>query len=214
MLIPRPTTRLLALLELLQARDRVSGAELARRLEINGRSVRRCITMLEAIGIPVEAARGRAGGYRLRPGYRLPPLLFTDEEAVVLALALRGLPRLGLRFDPSALLGLEAKLARVLPVALGERVRALETGIAFESAGILAATVGEMVWRPSASSIPMVWCSGGLPGISSGTATYVQACDSSKSIGSPPQRFSKLCLLHHKRLTRTPMSSRRWRHIP
>ncbi|HEY8601244.1 MAG TPA: YafY family protein, partial [Thermomicrobiales bacterium] len=143
--IPRPTTRLLALLELLQARDWVSGAELARRLEINGRSVRRYITMLEEIGIPIETARGRAGGYRLRPGYKLPPLLFTDEEAVVLALALRGLPHLGLRFDPAALLGLEAKLARVLPVALGERVRALETGIAFDRAATLADTAGALV---------------------------------------------------------------------
>lgn len=145
MLIPRPTTRLLALLGLLQARDWVSGAELARRLEINGRSVRRYITMLEEIGIPVETARGRAGGYRLRPGYKLPPLLFTDEEAVVLALALRGLPRLGLRFNPAALLGLEAKLTRVLPIALGERVRALETGIAFDRAAMLADTAGALV---------------------------------------------------------------------
>src|SRR5262249_23784123 len=100
MAIPRPTTRLLALLELLQPRDWISGAELARRLEVNGRSVRRYIAMLDEIGIPVEAMRGRAGGYRLRPGYKLPPLLFTDEEAVALALALQVVPRLGLALTP------------------------------------------------------------------------------------------------------------------
>ena len=75
MSIPRPTTRLLALLGVLQARDLVSGAELARRLEVDGRSVRRYIAMLNEIGVPVETVRGPHGGYRLRPGLTIPPLL-------------------------------------------------------------------------------------------------------------------------------------------
>jgi predicted DNA-binding transcriptional regulator YafY len=152
MAIPRPTTRLLALLELLQARDWIGGAELARRLEVNGRSVRRYIAMLEEIGIPVEAARGRDGGYRLRPGYKLPPLLFTDEEAVALALALQGVPRLGLALSPAAVTGARAKLERVLPLGLRERVRALEGSVALEpgqpialAEGGLVATLGEAV---------------------------------------------------------------------
>src|SRR4051794_24604254 len=154
MVIPRPTTRLLALLEVLQARDWIGGAELARRLEVNGRSVRRYIAMLEEIGIPVEAARGRAGGYRLRPGYKLPPLLFTDEEAVALALALQGVPRLGLALSLEAVTGARAKLERVLPLGLRERVRALEGSVALEpgqpiapAEGGLVATLGQAVAR-------------------------------------------------------------------
>lgn len=154
MAIPRPTTRLLTLLELLQGRDWVSGTELARRLEVNGRSVRRYIAMLEEIDIPVETVRGRAGGYRLRPGYKLPPLLFTDEEAVALALALQGVPRLGLALTPAAVDGARARLERVLPIGLRERVRALAGSVALDSGptvapaeGALVATLGEAATR-------------------------------------------------------------------
>jgi predicted DNA-binding transcriptional regulator YafY len=149
-MIPRPTTRLLALLELLQARDRVSGAELARHLEVDARSVRRYIAMLGEIGIPVEATRGPVGGYRLRPGYKLPPLMLTNEEAVALALALRALPRLGLTLAPATIAGAQAKLERVLPVGLRERVRAVAEGVALDPApatetaeGALVATLSE-----------------------------------------------------------------------
>ena len=150
MTIPRPTTRLLALLEILQGRDWVSGTELARRLEVNGRSVRRYIAMLGEIDIPVETVRGRDGGYRLRPGYKLPPLLFTDDEAVALALALQGVPRLGLALTPEAVEGARARLERVLPLGLRERVRALAGSIALEPGPpsvaadpALVATLGE-----------------------------------------------------------------------
>src|SRR5919206_1828063 len=90
-----PTTRLLAVLELLQSRQRVGGAELARRLEVDERTVRRYVTMLRDLGIPVEAERGRHGAYRLRPGYKLPPLMFTDEEALAVVLGLLAARRLG-----------------------------------------------------------------------------------------------------------------------
>jgi predicted DNA-binding transcriptional regulator YafY len=130
MVIPRPTTRLLALLEVLQSRDIVGGAELARRLEIDGRSVRRYIAMLAEIGILVETVRGPHGGYRLRPGPRIPPLLLTEEEAVALALALGTLPHLGLALAPETLTGLRAKLERTLSEGLRERVRALSGSIA------------------------------------------------------------------------------------
>ncbi len=68
-----PTTRVLTVLELLQSHPRLSGPELAERLEVNTRTVRRYITMLQDLGIPVEAERGRYGTYRLRPGFKLPP---------------------------------------------------------------------------------------------------------------------------------------------
>ncbi|MPZ13158.1 MAG: HTH domain-containing protein [Chloroflexi bacterium] len=91
-----PTTRLLTVLELLQARHQIRAAEIARRLEVDGRTVRRYVTMLQDMGIPVEAVRGRCGGYRLRPGFKLPPLMFTEEEALAVTLGLMAARWLGL----------------------------------------------------------------------------------------------------------------------
>ena len=150
MTIPRPTTRLLALLEVLQSRDIVSGTELARRLEIDGRSVRRYIAMLAEIGILVETVRGPHGGYRLRPGPRIPPLLLTEEEAVTLALAFGSLPHLGVALAPETVTGLRAKLERTLSDRLRARVRALAASIALSPGpqmipadGALLTTLGE-----------------------------------------------------------------------
>ncbi|MFL5806945.1 MAG: helix-turn-helix transcriptional regulator [Roseiflexaceae bacterium] len=75
-----PTTRLLTILELLQAHPSLSGEALARRLEVEPRSVRRYIMMLQDMGMPIEAIRGPGGGYQLRPGFKLPPLMFSEEE--------------------------------------------------------------------------------------------------------------------------------------
>jgi len=127
-----PTTRLLAVLEMLQSRDRVTGAELARRLEVDPRSVRRYVALLQDLGIPVDGARGAAGGYRLRPGYKLPPLLFTAEEAVALTLGLLGLRRSGVEVAATAAEGALAKVARVLPDAARGRVRALQTALSLD----------------------------------------------------------------------------------
>lgn len=82
-----PTTRLLTLLEILQSYKQMSGAEIA-RLEVDGRTVRRYIVMLQDMGIPVEAERGPYGAYQLQRGYKLPPLMFTDAEAIALTLGL------------------------------------------------------------------------------------------------------------------------------
>ena len=81
-----PTTRVLAVLELLQTHGRLSGAEMSRRLDVDGRTLRRYIVMLEQIGIPILSERGRHGGYSLMPGFKLPPMMFTDDEALALAL--------------------------------------------------------------------------------------------------------------------------------
>src|SRR5918997_6080580 len=83
-----PTTRVLTVLELLQSRGRITGPELAERLEVNIRTARRYITMLQDLGMPIEAERGRYGAYRLRPGFKLPPLMFTEDEALALTLSL------------------------------------------------------------------------------------------------------------------------------
>ena len=121
-----PTTRVLAVLELLQARGRLSGPELAERLEVDLRTVRRYVTMLQDLGIPVEAARGRHGGYRLRPGFRLPPLVFSDDEALALTLGLLAARRLGLTTDAVTAESALAKLERVLPPDVRARLAAVQ----------------------------------------------------------------------------------------
>lgn len=120
-----PTTRVLTVLELLQSYGELSGAELARRLEVDRRTVRRYITMLQDMGIPVEAERGRSGGYSLRPGFKLPPLMFNDEEALALALSLRVAQITALNGSAFAIEGVIAKIERVLPDDLREEVQHL-----------------------------------------------------------------------------------------
>lgn len=127
-----PSTRLLTILELLQARERVSGPELAARLEVSPRSVRRYITMLQDMGIPVEGERGRYGRYRLRPGYKLPPLMFSDDEALALTVGLLLLRRSGGLVDAVTTEGAFAKLDRVLPGAVRGRVLALQDTLQVE----------------------------------------------------------------------------------
>jgi len=122
----RPTSRVLAVLEMLQARRRVTGAEIAERLEVSPRTARRYVETLRELGIPVEGERGRGGAYSLRPGFRLPPMMFTEDEALGLALALLAARGLGLSGIAPALEGALAKLVRVMPEAVKERVGDLE----------------------------------------------------------------------------------------
>ena len=126
-----PTTRVLAMLELLQARRQLSGAELAAGLGVDQRTVRRYALRLADLGIPVTAERGRYGGYRLLPGYRLPPLMLTDDEATAVVIGLLAAERLG---QPVAgLAAALAKIQRVLPATLSERVAALRQTLGFDS---------------------------------------------------------------------------------
>ncbi|HWB36082.1 MAG TPA: YafY family protein [Rugosimonospora sp.] len=127
---PSPTSRVLELLELLQRRPLVTGREIAERLGVDGRTVRRDVATLQRLGIPVRGTRGVAGGYRLAPGYRLPPLMLTDDEATAVVLALSAARRLGLGTPECAL----AKIHRVLPEALRRRVEALEATLTFTAA--------------------------------------------------------------------------------
>jgi predicted DNA-binding transcriptional regulator YafY len=143
----RPTTRLLALLELLQARGRMTASEIAGRLEVGERSVRRYVERLREIGIPVEGERGRYGAYVLRPGFRLPPLMFTDEEALGLTLGLLAARRLGLSGVAPAVEGALAKVERVMPVALRERVRDLEETVTPAVAPPATPPTGEVVLK-------------------------------------------------------------------
>lgn len=120
-----PTTRVLAVLELLQTHGRLSGAELARRLEVNGRTLRRYITILEDIGIPITTERGRHGAYTLVTGFKLPPLMFTDDETLAVSLGLRAARSLGLAQAAPAVASAQSKLERVMPAGLKDRVRAI-----------------------------------------------------------------------------------------
>jgi predicted DNA-binding transcriptional regulator YafY len=126
-----PTSRLLELLELLQARPLTTGREIADRLGIDPRTARRYIDVLQELGIPVEGQRGVGGGYRIRPGYRLPPLMLEDEEAVVVVLGLLATRGSGSDGSPDAVDGALAKINRVLPTTLRRQVEALEETLSF-----------------------------------------------------------------------------------
>ena len=131
-----PSARLLDLLELLQARPLITGREIADRLEIDRRTVRRYVAALQELGIPVEGQRGVGGGYRMRPGFRLPPLMLTEDDAVAVVLGLLAAGRLGADVEDAL-----AKIHRVLPNVLRRRVEALEATLAFTEAPPRAAPV-------------------------------------------------------------------------
>jgi predicted DNA-binding transcriptional regulator YafY len=124
-----PTTRVLTILELLQSRQQMSATELAERLEVDTRTVRRYVMMLQDMGIPVETEMGRYGGYSLRPGYKLPPLMFNDAEVLALVLGLLVVRKLELQSAAYSVDGALAKLERVLPDALREQVQALQSSL-------------------------------------------------------------------------------------
>jgi predicted DNA-binding transcriptional regulator YafY len=126
-----PAGRLLALLEILQSRPVASGAELADAIGVTERSLRRYVQRLVDLGIPVESERGPYGGYRLRPRYRLPPLMLTAEEAVAVTLGLLVARPLGVGAAVPAAASAMAKLQRVLPDAQRERVQALSQALGF-----------------------------------------------------------------------------------
>src|ERR1700678_1814428 len=92
----RPTARVLTLLELLQSGGVRTVAELAGRLGVDERTVRRYVDHLIDLDVPVESVRGRYGGYRLASGYRMPPLMLSDDEALAVMLGLIAGRRTGL----------------------------------------------------------------------------------------------------------------------
>ncbi|MET8306846.1 YafY family protein [Micromonospora sp. NPDC005173] len=119
------SARLLRLLSLLQTPREWPGSELAERLQVAPRTVRRDIDRLRELGYPVQATRGAQGGYRLVAGKAMPPLLLDDEEAVAIAVGLRTAARQPVAGIAEASLRALAKLQQVLPPRLGRRVSAL-----------------------------------------------------------------------------------------
>ena len=125
MLTGMSAARLLALLSLLQTPREWPGSELARRLEISPRTVRRDVERLRDLGYPVEATMGAEGGYRLVAGAAMPPLLLDDEEAVAMAVGLRAAAGQAVQGIEEASVRALTKLERVLPSRLRYRVGAL-----------------------------------------------------------------------------------------
>src|SRR6185437_12396784 len=118
--------RLLRLLSLLQARRDWTGAELAERLGVTTRTVRNDMERLRALGYPVDARPGVAGGYRLGAGGALPPLLLDDEEAVAVAVGLRTAASGSVAGIEESSVRALSKLQQVLPVRLRHRVSAFQ----------------------------------------------------------------------------------------
>jgi predicted DNA-binding transcriptional regulator YafY len=119
----RPTGRVLMLLELLQSGGVRTVAELADRLGVDGRTVRRYVDHLLDLDVPVESVRGRYGGYRLAPGFRMPPLMLTDDEALAVLLGLLAGRRTGLMTAAgTASETAAAKIRRVLPKPVAGRL--------------------------------------------------------------------------------------------
>lgn len=119
-----PTARALQTLEMLQLRPGTKADQIAAKLGVSERAVRRYVEILREAGVPVESARGRYGGYRLGRGTRLPPVVFTEDEALVLVMAV-------LEANPSAtdtdeLVGSAlSKVIRALPENVGRQAAAL-----------------------------------------------------------------------------------------
>ncbi len=128
----RPTARVLSLLELLQSGGVRTVAELAGRLEVDERTVRRYVDHLLDLDVPVESVRGRYGGYRLASGYRMPPLMLSDDEALAVLLGLVAGRRTGLATSTdTASDTAAAKIRRVLPERLARRLDAVLNSLAF-----------------------------------------------------------------------------------
>jgi predicted DNA-binding transcriptional regulator YafY len=119
------SSRTLSLLSLLQARRRWSGSDLAGRLGVSERTLRRDVDRLRELGYPVRAGRGTDGGYQLAPGAVLPPLLLDEEEGVALAVAMGHAAQSGIAGIEDAAVRALTKVVQVLPPRLGARANAL-----------------------------------------------------------------------------------------
>lgn len=130
--MPGPIARVLTLLELLQSGGIRTAVELAGRLDVDERTVRRYVEHLLDLDVPVESVRGRYGGFRLATGYRMPPLMLSDDEALAVLLGLVVARRAGLTTAMgTASETAVAKIRRVLPERLGRRLDAVSGSLSF-----------------------------------------------------------------------------------
>jgi len=124
-----PIARILQLLSLLQTHKFWPGSELAQRLEVSARTLRRDVERLRDLGYPVDAAPGVAGGYRLAAGAHMPPLLLDDDEAVAIAVGLRAAATASVEGMEETSVRALAKLEQVLPDHLRRRVEAVHSSV-------------------------------------------------------------------------------------
>ncbi|WP_169982661.1 YafY family protein [Microbispora sp. H10836] len=123
--MPKTSARLLALLSLLQTRRHWSGEDLAERLRISARTVRRDVDRLRELGYPIATVKGPDGGYRLDAGSQMPPLLFDDDQAVALAVALQTATITGAGIGEAAARALNT-VRQVMPARLRRRIDTLQ----------------------------------------------------------------------------------------
>lgn len=124
----KPASRILAMLELLQDRPGMTGPDLADALGVTTRTIRRYVATLQDMGIPVEPNAGRIGCYWLRPGYRMPPLMFSAEEAIGLAVALLTTRVSNAADLPVPVANALAKIERSMPQDLAKRITTIRDG--------------------------------------------------------------------------------------
>lgn len=129
--MPNTGERMLELLALLQVRHRWSGQELADRLEVSPRTLRRDVDRLRALGYPVHADRGVDGGYQLGTGTKLPPLLLSDNEAVAIAIGLRTAADQPITGIAESSMGALVKISQLLPAPLQRRVESITSAVDF-----------------------------------------------------------------------------------
>ncbi|MEU3460796.1 YafY family protein [Streptomyces sp. NPDC006733] len=150
----RPLARVLTLLELLQSGGLRTVTELADRLEVDERTVRRYAQQLLDLDVPVESVRGRYGGYRIAAGYRMPPLMLSDDEALAVLLGLIAGRRSGLTTaTDTARETAAAKIRRVLPERLSRRLDAVLASLAFTDPPGTAAAPEPAVLLPIADAV-------------------------------------------------------------
>ena len=128
----KPLQRVLSTLELLQSHASLSGAQLAELVGVDRRTVRRYIVELETFGVPIRSTRGRDGHYALMPGYKLPPMMFSNDETLALSVGLRVARDLGLSDMAPAVASAQSKLDRVMPKALKRKIGNLNAVVALD----------------------------------------------------------------------------------
>lgn len=143
----KPASRLLGLLEILQDRPGINGPALSDLLGVTTRTIRRYVVTLQDMGIPVEPMAGRTGGYWLRPGYRLPPLMFSTEEAIGLSIALMTARASRDEELPQSVAQALGKISRVLPQTLRDQIDAIREAMSLP---------GSRYPRPDEFPIPAV----------------------------------------------------------
>jgi predicted DNA-binding transcriptional regulator YafY len=146
--------RVLTVLELLQAHDKITGAEIAERLDVDARSVRRYIKQLHEMGIPVDSERGRYGAYQLERGYRLPPLMFREEEIIALTVGLLVIRAFQFPLDSASIAGALAKIQRTVPRQFSDQVHVIQNIMHFHPVlptsnvdKTIVDTVARSVWK-------------------------------------------------------------------